>query len=474
MSYELIRGFLKKNYVASTFIIYLIGTVLLNGISFLTIPIFTRVLSTSDFGITTIFQTWVAFFAVFIGCQVSGSIATARVHKGAEQIDGYMKSIVVLSLVGAVVISSMCLLFIYNLTLFLQIDGKLIPHLLIQAYGAACATLYSTYTIQTKKPKKNVIFSVVLAICTVTLNLVLILSFQEDKYLGKIYSGTIVYIVVILYVLKRFINGQKTKVNLLDWKYSIGLSTPLIIHLLSNIVIGQSDRLFLKNLIGYEAAAIYSVSYNLGTLGMIFADVCNNVWSPWYLDNTKASNHARVNDAAKKYVMAVCGVFVIVMLVAPEVIKIMAPEEYWSGMSSLVIITASVFFQYLYRFPLAYEQFSRNLKWVAVCTICSALINMALNYLFIEFMGMVGAAVATFISYIILFGMHEFVARKIIKGFNIRFVTYLPGILGCLVFAVVSYFVVDFWYVRYGILLIIGCVGLILLIRYKQNSADSV
>lgn len=468
-----IKKFIKKNHVASSFIIYFIGTVLLQGINFITTPIFTRILSTNEYGITSIFNTWVAIFAVFIGCQVTGSIATARVHKSAEQLDNYMKSIMVLSLIGAAIISSLCILFRYRLTTLLQIDVKLIPHLLIQAYGTSCAILYSTYTIQTKKPKKNVIFSIIVTMCTVVLSLILILSFQQNKYLGKIYSGTFIYIFVIIYISKRFIYNQKTKIDLLDWKYCLVLGAPLIIHLLSNIVIGQSDRVFIKNMLGNEKAAIYSVSYSIGSLGMIFADVCNNVWAPWYLDNTKANNSKNINNVAQKYVILVSGGFALVMLMAPEVIRIMAPKEYLKGVNSLLIIIVSVFFQYLYRFPLAYEQYRKNMKWVAFCTVTSALINMGLNYVLINLVGMFGAALATLISYIILFAMHEFVARKIIKGFNINVLAYVPGIVICLIFLPISYFALNYWYIRYSIILVIIIMAVFIMLYIIKHKKDS-
>jgi O-antigen/teichoic acid export membrane protein len=421
---ESIRNFTQKNYVASSFVIYLIATIFLKGISFITTPIFTRIFSTSDYGLVSIFQTWVSFFSVFVGLQVSGSIATARVHKKSGNFDEYMKNITLLSLIGALIISSLGIIAKDPLSKLLNIEVSLIPHLFVQSYGMACATLYSTFTIQTKKPKQNALFSIIVSLSIVVLSLVLVLSSSQYNYLGKIYAGTIIYIFVIIFVFKRFVHVGKTKEKISDWKYAIALSAPLIIHLLSNIVVGQSDRIVLAKLIDNEATAIYSVAYIIGTLGMMVAEVSNKVWSPWYLDNTKASNNQQINIAAKKYIIAMSLAFVGVMLIAPEIIKIMAPKEYWSGISSLIIITASVFFQFLYRFPLAYEQYSRNLRWVAFSTVTSALINIGLNYLLIEIMGMVGAAVATFISYVILFAMHEFAARKIIRGYNINFSSY--------------------------------------------------
>ena len=52
---------LKK---ASTF--YLIGSLFNKGIGFITVPIFTRILTLSDYGIVTTYNSWVSIISMFI------------------------------------------------------------------------------------------------------------------------------------------------------------------------------------------------------------------------------------------------------------------------------------------------------------------------------------------------------------------------------------------------------------------------
>ncbi|MFT4683468.1 MAG: O-antigen/teichoic acid export membrane protein [Polaribacter sp.] len=458
----------NANKIIGAFSIYLLGSLILKGVSFITTPIFTRILSTEEYGVITIFLTWASFFAVFIGLQISGSIATAYVHRGKENFMRYMKSIVILSLCSAIILSSICLLFSDTISSLLQVESNLMIHLVIQAYGLSCATVYAIYTIQTKQPKQNVIFSVVVTLLIVGLSMALILTFDEEKYLGRIYASSAIYLIVIFYVVGKFVFGNKAKVNLSDWKYSIMLGSPLIIHLLANIIIGQSDRIYLKSYIGLEAAAIYSVCYNISIIGMIFAEVGNKVWSPWYLENTKNKNDITVDKAAAKFSLAIAIVFVVVMFVSPEVLVLMAPEEYWVGKSTLLLITASIYYQFLYRFPLTYEQFSQNMNWVAVSTITAGALNLGLNYFFIDYFGMIGAAIASYISYVALFLMHEFVARKILKGYNIKMSSYIPGIVIVTSCAVVTYFLLDYWYLRYGIILVLFLIGVFLFFKKRD------
>lgn len=460
----MLKKILLKNKNLKSFFIYLIGTLFISGISFVTTPIFTRVLSTTDYGIISIYQTWVNIFAVFIGFQVSGSIATARVHLDPNKFERFLKSIIALSLIGFILVSIITLLFQDTLAILFQIDSKLIPFMLIHAFGLSSATFYLVYTVQTKKPKKNAIFAVIVALFSVSISMVLILNMDNDKFMGRIIGNSIVYFAVIIFVLIKFLIRLKHKITLEDWEYALPLSIPLIIHLLSNLVIGQSDRLFINKYLGFDFAAIYSVAYVIGSLGMLIGETANNIWSPWYLDKTKAKQDGEINKASKNYVLFMMVVFSLILLSSPEILSLMAPKEYYAGIGSLIVISISMFFRFLYRFPLAFEQYSKNLKWVAVLTIVSALINLVLNYFLIEKMGIMGAAIATLISYIILFGLHEIIARKIIKGYNIDFKNYLPGIGGVCFFGILSYLLIDYWYLRCLILFL----TFILLFKYLK------
>lgn len=203
---------------------------------------------------------------------------------------------------------------------------------------------------------------------------------------------------------------------------------------------------------------------------MIFAEITNKIWSPWYLENTKSQNKVLINKVVRIYSLVVAYVFIMGMLIAPELLKIMAPKEYWIGINSLIIVSLGVYFQFLYRFPLGYEQFSKKMIWVSINTIISALINIGLNVILIDIYGIVGAAIATLLSYIILFLLHEFIARVVIKNYNIEFKGYLFGIVTCLLFAFIALLFVEIIILRYGIVLIIN----LFLILYMFKNKDKI
>ena len=73
-------GIFSKNKSISRVVIFnVFGSFVLQGISFFTAPIFTRLLSPADYGITAVYTAWLGIFMLFVGLQTFGSIANARI-----------------------------------------------------------------------------------------------------------------------------------------------------------------------------------------------------------------------------------------------------------------------------------------------------------------------------------------------------------------------------------------------------------
>lgn len=448
---------LKDNYLISASMIYIICSFLLKGISFLVTPIFTRIMDAEDFGITSAFSTWVTFLSIIICCQVSGTVAAARVHRKKEEFELYMGNIAVLGLLSSGIWGVIILLFADILSQFMGIEIKLIPHLLIQSYGAALSALYIAYLIQTKNPKKNLNFTIIRTLIIIFGGLLLVLYCNDKKYMGKIWASTIVEVVTIIYLLIFFLKKVKVMKDQMirDWKYALTLSIPLIFHLIANTLLGQSDRVFIIHMIGDSDAGIYTVAYSIGVIGMIFADACNNAWSPWYLENTKLKNIEEINKMAKLYILIITTCFVEIFLISSEIFEFMAPEPYWKAKKTVLFIILGVFFQFLYRFPQGYEVYRQNMKWTAICTSITAILNCILNYLLIPIWGIDGAAIATLISYILLFVMHECIVRFKIGQYNISYKLYIIPIIICSITFLISYKLQAYSGIRIGIAIII-------------------
>lgn len=444
----------EKSFLKSS-IIYIFSGVITSGLAFLTTPIFTRLLTPEDYGITSVFATWVSVFSIFIGLQADSTIAMAYVHYDKKTFNQYLSSVVFLSTIGLVIIGSVSILFRTKIAALLNLTVVLLIVLIIESFFRFIQSFYNMYLIQTKQPTKSLILSISYSFSTITLSLLLIFTMNNNRYFGKILGSAITTIIfgVVLYC-NLLLKGKKF-FSTRFWKYCLPLSLPIIFHALSGLALGQSDRVMLQYLAGNYEAGIYSFAYMIAGILSVFWNATNNAWVPWYFEHTQNKCTLKINCIAKKYIILFSFGTCMIMLLTPEVMKILGPKEYWVAGRIIATVIFGIYFNYLYTFAVNYELYSQNTRWIAVGSICAAAVNIGLNLLLIPQFGGMGAAVATLISYFALFVFHNIIATRL-GGFNISKRLYLYGIGIVSVGFVVINLTYNFPVLRWIIILLLG------------------
>jgi O-antigen/teichoic acid export membrane protein len=87
---------LLKNRNAKAGSLYLIGNLFNKAIAFLTIPIFTRLLTTSEYGIVSTYLSYVTICSVIVSLSLGTSLRAAYVDYKTD-IDAYLSSVMFLS-----------------------------------------------------------------------------------------------------------------------------------------------------------------------------------------------------------------------------------------------------------------------------------------------------------------------------------------------------------------------------------------
>lgn len=108
---SIISIFKNENTKAGGF--YLIGNLFDKAILFLTIPIFTRLMSTSDYGIVNTYMSWVSILSLVVGLSLGHSIRTAFIDF-KENFEAYISSILFLSFLNFLVSSVLILIIMYS------------------------------------------------------------------------------------------------------------------------------------------------------------------------------------------------------------------------------------------------------------------------------------------------------------------------------------------------------------------------
>jgi O-antigen/teichoic acid export membrane protein len=193
----------------------------------------------------------------------------------------------------------------------------------------------------------------------------------------------------------------------------------------------------------------------------------NTTWVPFYYEYKKNNSTELILLRTKNYTIVFSIITMSFILLSPEVYKLMSPKEYWTGIKLVPLIAVSYYFIFLYSFPVSFEFYNEKTKQIAIGTICAAIINILCNFLFIPIYAEMGAAIATLISFILLFIFHEISSRFMIKNYENKFSIYGMGIIPISITVLLFYIIHELWYIRWGIGIILGSFFLQRIIKNK-------
>lgn len=419
----------------------ILGPIILNSISFFTMPIFTRLLGPDQYGFVSVYTTWVGIFSIIFGLQVQGSIGTAYAHLGSSKIKEYLSSILLFGL-----LCSGLLFTIWSLCSGFIAPKMLVPlnvyYLIgIQSVCTFIITFSNIAFIFYKKAQYSFLINTSAAVLTAILSIYLILFYfpPDMAYLGKIYGTCIPYVILGTIIAVYFLKDGKFKFKGQYIKFCLPICIPLIFHALSHIILGQSDRIMLQHLSSYKTTGLYSFMIVFsGVLSSVWGAL-NNTWVPFYYDDLNNNSDSLIMIKTHNYLTTYSIICVVFIMWAPEVIKIFAPKSFWEALDLLPFFVLSNYFTFLYSFPVNFEFYHKKTLGIAFGTVLAACSNIVMNYFLIPQAGMLGAAVATLIAHIILFLFHEYMAEKILPyPYQYSCSTFIPFIGAVVIFVVSS------------------------------------
>lgn len=439
----------------------ILGPIILNGINFFTVPIFTRILGPTNYGIYSLYLTYVSIITIIIGLQTQGSIPPASIsYKSEKEQKRYLSSITSLSLCNFLVILIFSLIFLKPISSLIGMNKVIVILILLQSFFGFCCNIAITYFTFKKYTYKSFVISVINALSNIIISLIMLNCIKDSNmlYMGRIIGSALPNIIIgFILMMIIFMNG---KVFFLKkyWKFCLPLCIPLVFHGLSGIILSQSDRIMLKGITGsVSLVGIYSLSYSLANILNVIWGALNSTWVPFYYDYVTNSDLESIKRKSKNYLQLYTILTIGFILLCPEVLKICGSREFLEGIKLTPILAASMFMIFLYSFPANFEFYNQKTIHIATGTVLAGICNIILNFLLIPRYNMYGAAVATLISYTLLFIFHQLVCSKVIKNnYHYKLSLFIPYCLVVLLSSIVFYLTIDNGVVRWSIGTLLG------------------
>lgn len=387
------------------------------GISVITTPIFTRLLSTSEYGVFNIYMSWTDLLSILLTLGLSSSVYQKKLVQldNEKSRDELTSSLQGLATTTCCIALCVYLIFKDAINSFLNLPTGMVLSIFA---GVLATTAFGFWAMRLRvnyRYKKLVLMTIFTSVAKPAFGIIGIFLFPSHKVEARVY--TLVLVEVIAYIglyVSQFIRGKKLY-SRQYWKYAIIFVLPLIPHYLSQRILSQSDKLMINRMVGSSEAGIYSLAHSVGWLMTMVITALDNTLAPWTYTKLKEGNIKRLKEFSCIPIIFMSVMCLAFTSVAPELVSIFASQEYHDAIWIVPPMVLSTYFMFLYTMFIYVEYYFEKTKYIMVATVASAVVNIVLNYIFIMLCGYYAAAYTSLFCYFLYTVFHYVIYRKVCK-----------------------------------------------------------
>ena len=135
--------------------------------------------------------------------------------------------------------------------------------------------------------------------------------------------------------------------------------------------------------------------------------------SPWFYKKIKEKKEIDVRKIGYTSLGLIAAVNLILILLAPEAVAVFAPKTYSEAVKVIPPVAMSVYFMYAYDLFAKVAFYYEKTKFIMMASVFGAVLNIILNYLFIDKFGYIAAGYTTLLCFMVYAFLHYYFMRKI-------------------------------------------------------------
>lgn len=355
-------------------IFYLVGTLFNKGIGFLTVPVFTRILSVEDYGLVTTYNSWVTIAMMFISLALYMAVRISFVDY-QEKTEEVLSSILIFTLLYGISLS--LIIYFVALRYISTFNYAMVAFCLLQALGSALIENISQFLMMKYRYKFRTLIMVLPNLTSTVLAIIIIrYILSSSLYLGRIVPSAVVTFIFGIVLALYFIYKGKFKFNKEYLLFSLKISVPLVLHGIALNILSQSDRTMITMIRGSRETGIYGLVYNFSMIATVITTAFEGIWVPYFVNKMNRKEYRDINAMAIKYIELMLVAMMGVILIGPEIIKILATKSYWKGITIIPPIVISNLLIFMYTLYVNVEHYYKKTVFISINTLIAAIINI--------------------------------------------------------------------------------------------------
>ena len=401
-------------------LIYGVGHVAARGVTFLLLPIYTNLFSLSDYGIISLVYTFLGFMNVILHYGLDASLLKHYVPADIEERKSILTNAYASFLLTTIVFFLFLVFFRSDISGLLF--GNSLPSITLMVAGILFFdVLWSMHVLLLRAEGKPVFYTVVSFInvlLTLGLNILFVIYLKlgiSGVLISNLITSGCIFFITFPIIIKRI---SITTLSVKQWKRMMKFGFPFLPAGIFSMILELSDRYILRYLTNIETVGLYNAGYKLGMLMMLVVMGFNMAWQPYFLKKEKNEREYIANVTT--YVLSVLGfLWILILIWTDTLVKLQFGDstffgdQYWASTQIVSIIALAYIFHAIYLLQLPGVYLLERSGLIAWIRGLGAVSNIILNLLFIPEYGIVGAACATCISFILMAVFIFMVNRKL-------------------------------------------------------------
>lgn len=306
---------------------YIVSSAIARGIGVLGTPIFTRLLSPSEYGLFPLWRTACGLLLSLFTLEIFGS----TFYRGLQRYDGERARFLTAALGFSTLLTATGGGIFFLITAFFKdlfgIGASMSVLLLVNVFSGTIIGLQSAVAKYEYRYRAVVAINLISAFLTPIIAIVLI-RLSPLKAEGRIIATTAVSFALALPVLYFMLRGDGRLYDKEIWRYLLRLNLPLLPYHASVGIILRIGELSVDRLFGRVETGKYSVATSVGLSMTMITGGLLSALSPWMIRRIRAGDYRGIRDLLLRLTEIISLIALIAAAFAPETLAIIAPYEY--------------------------------------------------------------------------------------------------------------------------------------------------
>lgn len=412
----------KLKELLSDTLVYGISSVLARFINYLLVPFYTDVFKPAQYGIVGLVYAGITFLNVIFTFGMES--AYLRYAKDREKAGDVFKTLQLGLLGFATLLALILWLFAPAVMPLMSLEPDTRNFYLLMIGILWFDTLSIVPFAELRLVRKSALFAVIRTgnvLLNIALNFYLILSLGwgiEAVFTANLIASGLT--TLVLWMITAGMWGGSWSQPIFRKALAFGL--PFIPAGLGYAINETLDRFLLNNYLSQDTitqiygadfttesiVGIYNACYKLGVFMLLFVQMFRMAWQPFFLRHAEDPEAKALYSDVFRYFNVIAGaVFLIVALFVEQIVQIRVPlidayligKDYWMGLHIVPVLLGAYWFQGWYMNFSAGIFIEEETRVLPKITLLGAGITVIANLILIPWLGMMGSAIATLISY---------------------------------------------------------------------------